>query len=416
MKIVHFPKPSDADGPEDFAAQLDAALYGDAGGSQAESWRELCDDVRTLATPMSPQFEAALRERIEQRAAAAPRRARLVRPRAKLARVRAWLASGVAPRLFALGGACAVAVVLVVTIAAPWQASVSSSSSSALRARADELGAAQGQVKAQSQTFESSGTNAASGAAAVPATKVGKTSATIPETATALTPDAGGASARIQQRAATLTLAPKPDAVQSVADQVAQLATRDGGFVQNSQVRLQRGSGGEANVQLSLPSARLSAALAELARLAPTRAQSQSLQDITDVYGAARAKLADAVAERQALLRALARASTQGDIESLRARLSLVGGNIVRDRTALAAVSKRGSSSSVEVTVVGDAHAGSDRSTLSKGLHDAGDVLKVALAVFLVALAVLVPLAILAALVALGWRASRRRLRERALS
>ncbi|MHB8234861.1 MAG: DUF4349 domain-containing protein [Solirubrobacteraceae bacterium] len=242
-----------------------------------------------------------------------------------------------------------------------------------------------------------------------------KTSATITQES-AFTPTAGGSSARVQQRAATLTLAPKPRDVQSVADQVAQLASRDGGFVQSSQVHLQSGSAGEANVQLSLPSARLSAALAELARLAPTRAQSQSLQDITDEFGAARAKLADAVAERQALLRALSRASTQGDIESLRTRLSLVGGNIVKDRAALAAVTKRGSNSSVEVTVVGDAHAGSDHSTLSKGLHDAGDVLKVALAVLLVALAVLVPLAILAALIALGWRASHRRLRERALS
>ena len=150
--------------------------------------------------------------------------------------------------------------------------------------------------------------------------------------------------------------------------------------------------------------------------MAPTRAQSQCLQDLTDEYGAARSRLADAVAERQALLRALSRATTQGEIESLRARLSLVGGNIAKDRTALAAVSKRGSNSTVEVAVVGDAHAGNDRSTLSNGLHDAGDVLKIALAVLIVALAVLGPLAILAALIAFGWRASRRRLRERALS
>ena len=411
MKIVHFPKRGDAEGPEDFAAQLDAALYGDADGSQAEAWRELRDDVRTLATPMSPQFEAALRERIEERAVAAPRRVRRRRaPRAALEHVRAWLGSGLGPRLIALGGICAVAVVLVVTVAAPWRASDSGSASPASSARVDELGPAEPLVNARSKTLPSSGTAATSGGAA-------KSDAATVAPTTALAPAAGGpSSARVQQRAATLTLAPKPDAVQSVADQVAQLATRDGGFVQNSQVRLQRGSGGEANVQLSLPSARLSVALAELARLAPTRAQSQSLQDITDEYGAARTRLADAVAERQALLRALARASTQGEIESLRARLSLVGGNIVKDRTALATVSKRGSNSSVEVTVVGDAHAGSERSTLSTGLHDAGDVLKVALAVLIVALAVLAPLTVLVALIALAWRASRRRLRERALS
>ena len=59
---------------------------------------------------------------------------------------------------------------------------------------------------------------------------------------------------------------------------------------------------------------------------------------------------------------------------------------------------------------------GADRSTLATALHDAGDVLKVALAVLIVALAVLVPLALLALLGVLAWRASRRRLRERALS
>ena len=60
--------------------------------------------------------------------------------------------------------------------------------------------------------------------------------------------------------------------------------------------------------------------------------------------------------------------------------------------------------------------ASSGGSTLSRALHDAGDVLKVALAVLIVALAVLVPLALLAAVIAIAWRVSRRRLRERALS
>jgi hypothetical protein len=224
------------------------------------------------------------------------------------------------------------------------------------------------------------------------------------------------APARVQQRAASITLAPRPEDVQSVADRVAQLAARAGGFVQSSQVRLQRGSGGEASLQLSLPSARLSAALAELARLAPTRAQSQALQDITDEYGAARTKLADAVAERRALLRALAKASTQGEIESLRARLSLAGGAIARSRTAFQTIAKRAANADVEVTVLGDRQAGSERSALSNALHDAGDVLKLALGVLIVALAALVPLALLGVLCAIAWRASRRRLRERALS
>ncbi len=202
----------------------------------------------------------------------------------------------------------------------------------------------------------------------------------------------------MQQRAASLTLAPKPEAVQSVADQVAQLTVREGGFVQSSHVRRQSGAGGSAELRLSLPSARLTAALASLGRLAPTREESQSLQDITDEYGAARRKLADAVAERQALLRALARASTQSQIESLHARIALAAAAVTRARTAFGAISRRGSNSTVEVTVLGDAHAGSDRSTLGNGLHDALDVLKAVAVVLLVALAVLVPLALVLAL------------------
>jgi hypothetical protein len=227
---------------------------------------------------------------------------------------------------------------------------------------------------------------------------------------------AGAESGRVQQRAASLTLAPKPEAVQSVADQVAQLTVREGGFVQSSQVHRQSGAGGSAELRLSLPSARLTAALASLGRLAPTREESQSLQDITDEYGAARRKLADAVAERQALLRALARASTQSQIESLHARIALAAAAVTRARTAFGTISRRGSNSTVEVTVLGDAHAGSHRSTLGNGLHDALDVLKAVAVVLLVALAVLAPLGLVLALLALAWRASRRRLRERALS
>ena len=417
MKIVSFPRPGN--GPDDDPAvvQIDAALDGEHGGEAADYWRELRADVRSLVPPISPEFERELRERIDERAAArpAPARGRLT-PHATLARALAWLASGIGPRLIALGGICAMAAIVVLAIAAPWQreqigarAFLHASQSSSGQADASR---AEGAVKAQAQGFHSSGATAAGGAAQSSQTvKVEPTKVSTPESG-----GGEGHAARIQQRAATLTLAPKPESVQSVADQVAQLASRDGGFVQSSQVHLQRGSGGEANVQLSLPSARLSAALAELTRLAPTRAQSQSLQDITDEYSAARTRLADAVAERQALLRALAKASTQGEIESLHERLSLVGGGIVRDRAAFAAVSKRGSNSTVEVTVLGDKRAGGDKSTLSTGLHDAADVLKVALAVLIVALAVLLPLGALGALVAIGWRVSRRRLRERALS
>jgi hypothetical protein len=415
MKVLPFPAPGDDRDDGALATHIEAALHGESGGEVADYWRELRADVRSLAPAMSPEFELELRKRIEERAAAPKQPHVRGGVRGSLAGVRAWLGSGKHPRLFAVGGACAAAVVLVVVLAAPWRGAEYGSASSSSAPNVEDGATERSPVKAQAQEFDSSGASAATSTSE---------SARVEPTKVSTPADGGGAApvqqeapfTRVQQRAATLTLAPKPAEVQPVADRIAQLVARDGGFVQSSQVRLQHGSDGEANLQLSLPSARLSAALAELARLAPTRAQSQSLQDITDVYGAARSKLSDAVAARQALLRALAKASTQGEIESLRDRLSLAAGAVARARTAFAEIAMRGSNSIVEVNVLGDAHAGGDRSTLGTALHDAGDVLKVALAVVIVALAVLVPLALLATLGTFAWRALRRRLRERALS
>jgi hypothetical protein len=404
MRVIPFPRRSDAQ-DDALVAELEAALSGESTGPEAVSWRELRADVRALAPPISPELERELWARVEQ--ASAPRSRRTpTRPYLRvLARLNAWLASGQRARLLAVSGVVVVAAIVAVAVVAPWQGERIGSDmfepDSAEVARPDALVPAQGPVKATAHKHSSNAAAAVSGEAAAggEAAAAGATSR-----------------ARVQQLGASITLAPKPAAVQSVADQVAQLAARDGGFVQSSHVSLQHGASGEASLQLSLPSARLSTALAELARLAPARAESQALQDITDVYDADRTKLADAVAERQALLRALAKAGTQGEIESLHARLGLAAAAITRARGEYQAISKRASNSVVEVTVLGDAHASESSSTLSNGLHDAGDVLKVALAVLLVGLAVLVPLAILLAVLTVGWRAARRRLRERALS
>lgn len=77
---------------------------------------------------------------------------------------------------------------------------------------------------------------------------------------------------------------------------LARLAVSEGGFVQNSHVQVQQTGPSEADLTLKLPSAKLNAALAALAELAPVHAESQSLQDITNSYQAARRALADASA------------------------------------------------------------------------------------------------------------------------
>lgn len=414
MKIVPFPQ---SEGPPDeqTLAAIEAALCGEMVGASAEGWRELRADVRVLAPAMSPEFEQRLRERIEAREAKRPRRSPWLGVRAAPAGFRAWLGSGVRARALALGGTCAMAAIVTLVIAAPWSESERVGEqifSKSLTVKAGSLHSSESPAGGVVQQDAPLGSTAS-----VPVAPVKQT---MPESsgkeAQAGASTGESSASRVQQRAASLTLAPKPEAVQSVADQVAQLTVREGGFVQSSQVSRQSGAGGSAELRLSLPSARLTAALAALGRLAPTRDESQSLQDITDEYDAARRKLADAVAERQALLRALARASTQSQIESLHARIALAAAAVTHARTAFGAISRRGSNSTVEVTVLGDVHAGGDRSTLGNGLHDALDVLKAVAAVLLVALAVLVPLALVLAFLALAWRAWRRRLRERVLS
>jgi hypothetical protein len=402
MRIVPFPQPPGVPG-EPTPDELEAALHGDAVGPSAEYWRDLRADVRALAPPLPPELEQRLRERIEATDPPPVRHARLSRSRAVLARGRAWLAAGSQHPALAGVGIALVAAIVTLAFVAPWNKQPPGGRLDSETMRVPE------------RSVESSSASAASSSSVTSAPAAPHA---VKQQLTPFSQEVTrGAAPRIQQRAASLTLAAKPSEVQSLSDRVAQLAVREGGVVQSSQVHLESGTAGEANLRLSLPSAHLSAALASLARLAPTRAESQQLQDITDEYDAAKRKLSDAVAERQALLRALSRASTQGAIESLHARLSLASGAITSDREAFASISKRGSDANVEVSVIGDAHAPSSGGlSVSGGLHDAGDVLRVSLAVLLIALAVLVPLAILAALLMLAWRGSRRRLRERALS
>jgi Domain of unknown function (DUF4349) len=410
MRVIPFPDPSGGR-DEPTLAEIDAALRGETVGANAEQWRQLRADVRALAPPLPPELERRLRERIERSPLAEqPPEPTLARPRAALSRLRDRLRHGRrAWALAALGPIVAAAVVALVVVVGPWRSSSPPTP---------------GQLNSQLGTSTRGGAEfgGASPAVAGPARNGDLEQA--PQTQASTSGAAGGgpggasvgAPARVQERAASLTLAPRPQDVQSVADQVSQLAGRVGGFVQRSQVSVQPRGQSSATLVLQLPSAKLVTAIGSLSQLAPMRAESQSLQDITGEYDGARTKLSDAVAARQALLRALARATTQGQIESLRARLSLAGAAVVRARSAFEALAKRGSSSTVEVTVSGDAHAAGGGSTLKRGLDHAGDVLTTALAVLLVALAVLVPLAIVAALVAFGSRSVRRRLRERALS
>jgi RNA polymerase sigma factor (sigma-70 family) len=394
MRIITFPGGDPADPESTWVLELEDALNGEAQGSSAESWRELREDVRALAPPMTPAFEQRLRERLAERQTARRRHSRLGRARA-LGRARRLIR----PRAVAAMASVAVAIlaVLVVGLGGSRRPGSEARPEFAVAHRAGGAPA----VKAASPVH-------AEKAAEAPATSATGSSA-AKAGAQDLAPATGGPAAppgRVQQLAASVSLSVSPASVQSISEGVARLAVRNEGYVQQSHVQVQQHGSSEASLSLKLPSARLAAALAAIARLAPVSAESQSLQDITNAYEVARQRLADARAERQALLRALAAATTEGQIDSLRERLSQSRSAITQDQAAVQSVSQRASTAEVEVTVLADAAGSSSTSeglTLRRGLHDALRVLTVAL------------IGILIAGLAIARRVWRRYQRERAL-
>lgn len=140
---------------------------------------------------------------------------------------------------------------------------------------------------------------------------------------------------------------------------------------------------------------------------------------MTREFATAADRLQAARAERRSLLRRLERAPTDSAAESIRRRLDLNAGEIrtlraqlrdLRTRTGYAAVTV-----SLRETDDGGASSGSD-DDLGAALDDALESLTDSIAMLLRVLGVALPLALLAAAIALGARFLRRRRREAALS
>jgi hypothetical protein len=405
MRLIVFPGDEGAPPDEGWAAELDAALSGDARGPAADSWRELRDDVRSLAPPPSGELMLRLERELADSAGplagpsedASPSTLG-ARPRT---RRRASLPSPGRPMQAAAAVLAAAVVVAAVVVGFGYHGSsgggegVPAPRVAAGPVRVANAGRAGGEAPKRT---------------AAPAAKADLEAAT-----SAASQPAGAPPGRVQQLAASVGLEATPADVQAVSDGVARLAVREEGFVEDSHVQVQRHGASEATLTLRLPSARLSLALAAIGRLAPVSAESQSLQDITNEYDATHQRVADATAERAALERALAKATTEGEIDSLRERLAQSRAALAQAHAALASVSQRASTAEVEVTVLGDAPASGEGLSLHRGLHDAGRVLTLVAIVLLIAAAVLLPLALVLGALVGGGRAWRRSARERAL-
>ncbi len=253
-------------------------------------------------------------------------------------------------------------------------------------------------------------------AASAPATTVSGTAAaaTVTPSAPGILPDEP---ARLQQKAATLTLATSAATLPAVADQIVAGTEQLGGVVESSDVT-EQGAASIATFSLSEPSGSLAQLIATLSRLAQVRSLTQTTQDITDSYQQAASRLTDARAQRDALYRALAAATTSNQAAGIQDEIDALDGRVAADERTLSTLGAQARTADVQVTLqTSDAPAVSaaPEGTLRRALDDALDVLRVSLAIAIVALACLLPLAIVAGA---GWsvsRALRRRGRERAL-
>jgi hypothetical protein len=243
------------------------------------------------------------------------------------------------------------------------------------------------------------------------------------------TPDSSGAPAadstgsapaeRKVDRGAALTLQTPDERFDSTTDAVNTTVARFGGIVASSQIGAGDAGGGEATFDLRIPTDRLDRALAALSKLGHVTERSQSLDDITGPLHSAQERLTDARAERRGLLRALERATTQQQIDSLKAQLRSVAGRIAGLKGRLASLRRRADLATVSLTVRGGgdsgATGGGGRWTPGDAAGDAVRVLEVLAGVVLIGLAVAVPGGLIALAVALAVRQGRRRRREAAL-
>ena len=401
---------------------IDATLAGEAVDPRHADVAELALLLADERPRVGTAFAARLDERVQRRFEAAPRGAR---------RRFAW--SVWAPSA-AVAVSLVVAVVIVlgqggggssgVSFGAPERTATSASTAAAGHPAEKQKAAVPGALSFHGPATRSAprgpsatATNGFSSSSASAAQGV------IPAPPTTFVPLTGPAtSGRKVIQGARLSLSTTGKRVEQVAQEVFNVIGQQKGIVQNSQVTASGGSGGYAEFQLSVPNGNLSATMTALSNLQFARVASRTdtSQDVTNQFRVDQRRLADDRALRTALLKQLASAVTQTEIDSLNARIHDAAAAITSDEKALHAINRSVGYSQIYVTINAGAlpvpvHHGGGGFTVGKAAHDAGHVLTVAAGVALIGLAGLLPLALVAALAWWIHAALRRRSRLQAL-
>jgi hypothetical protein len=420
---------SDPLGPEIAGALMavDATLAGDPVDPEYAELAELALILRRERPRTSDAFTARLDERVERRFARPA-------PAARGAGPRRWLGGSLAGLAAAVAG---VAVVVVLTgghtsnFTANSAASSSAGSATATSASASASAGAANQSLTPNPMLtgrptrrsaphapafggeKSAASSAASGSAAT-STPQSAPAPVIP------TPSIPGKRQVVQSAQLILGVAPKR--IDDVSQQVFDVVGQEKGYVNGSNVT-SGGSNANAFFQLSVPSSNLVASLAALSELkgAHVVSRTDNTNDITGQVGGAGQRLAEARALRRSLLKQLANATTTEQVTSIQARLHDANASIASDLSTLRGLQRQVAYSNITLRIQSTpapppvTHHHSSGFTIGRGAHDAGRVLVVVAGVALIALAVLVPVGLVAALLAWTGFAVRRRRRDQAL-
>ncbi|MDX6707596.1 MAG: hypothetical protein QOI48_3442 [Solirubrobacteraceae bacterium] len=395
---------------------IDRALAGEPVDADLSELEDLALDIRASAPEMTPAFAAALEQRVNE---GFPTQGQNTPPRQR----RRWM-------LVPAAGVLATVAIALVAVVGPSGNEESTVHETAMSARTEPGAALEDSApSAAAPPTSTDGSlqrrqseSKSPPMAAAPALTHTGASGSRSTPAAAANPGASaadGAASRKVQRNALLVLEAPDGKVESTADAVIRTVDRFGGIVQSSSIGSSDATGGEASFDLRIPTGKLDVALAALSELGHVAERSQNLQDITGSFSSAQDRLADARAERRGLLRALGRATTSLQIESLRSRLRLVRSTIARLDGQLDSLRRRADLSTVQLTVRGggksDEGAAGGHWTPADAARDALRVLEVIAGVALIALAIALPLTLLGVAIVLGVRLGRRRRREGAL-
>jgi hypothetical protein len=381
-------------------AALDAILAGEAVSDEHLELAALVESVRRT----SPALDEAGRARIDARL-------RDGRPRRKAFAKRPTRRTGFGRVALAGGPLLAVVVAIAVVVG-----------SGALNGSKPQAGLGVG-IPRTSHALPT--LPAAGGPAAAPSADLGA-NGTAGESTHAPTPAAAGTtnftsnnlnpSHRLVAQGASLTLASPVGQMQTVANEVVSNTERLGGIVESSSVNV-HGASSYSSFTLSVPSTRLAQLISALSSLTAVRSLDQSTNDITNSYDQATAKLADEKAQRAALIKALAGATTLTQEQTIQQEINHLDNKIAAASHSVAALLTRGHNATVALQIVaGAAGASGSGGPVNRALNDALSVLDVALAIALVALAIVLPLGLVALLLLWGSATLRQRSRERALA